>query len=412
MNNYLLNRRILLKIFMFFVMFFWFIWVGNAATITSTPEGGSWSSASTWEWWIVPWENDDVIVNWEVALFKWFTVNDLEVNGQLYNLNSDIYDLNIKWDVVNNWIIWWNFYWWSNNGKLRLNIDGSLTNNRLVYVYYTNVYWSIINNHNTTLAWSVTLLWEQPRSLVLNWSVTNNFAYPNVLKVDWDFIVDSIIYLGWKTIYFDGNNESYLNGVVWPWKILSLDWDWTNERIKIKSSLNFETDIELLETKLADWIIWKNITCIDDIHIKEWIIWNLLLNDCNIKFSGSHEYEWDLIIWTWSTLTFYDYSNNKSNVLVIWDLINYWKIWWDGTDYANLDVKWNIINYWDVSNFSTIYAYWDVFNKWSADYARLWVKWEDFNWYDEYIVELSDWTTEFSNSNFASLGSNFFNKKI
>jgi len=68
MNNYLLNRRILLKIFMFFVMFFWFIWVSNAATIYSTSEGGSWSSASTWEWWIIPWENDDVIVIWHKSI--------------------------------------------------------------------------------------------------------------------------------------------------------------------------------------------------------------------------------------------------------------------------------------------------------------------------------------------------------
>jgi len=53
---------------MFFVMFFWFIWVSNAATIYSTSEGGSWSSASTWEWWIIPWENDDVIVIWHKSI--------------------------------------------------------------------------------------------------------------------------------------------------------------------------------------------------------------------------------------------------------------------------------------------------------------------------------------------------------
>jgi len=253
----------IVKLFMMFAIFFCFFWVVRAdlvPTITSNASWGSWNSASTWVWGVVPWVNDVVEINGVVTIYGNTTVWWLLVSSwatlKKYN-TSTYYTLTINWDLENNWTIWWNSNTYASYWYIHAKWD-ILNNGVLSYVNKFYSYWNVINTSisstNTDIFFYVTDTWTTPvrrletstnfkPKLYINWDVT----------LTWSIDFKYQLFLQNHELYVDWTEDLYFSRVHWWWwwKILSSNWNWDWEKLKIWTVRStFETNIEDTE------IVW------------------------------------------------------------------------------------------------------------------------------------------------------------
>jgi len=95
------------KFFLAYFFFFCWFWFANAATISSTTNWWNWTNSSTWELWIIPWDNDDVIINSKVLINSPININNIIITNSwtLSSYNNNV--LTVTWDFENNGELLW-----------------------------------------------------------------------------------------------------------------------------------------------------------------------------------------------------------------------------------------------------------------------------------------------------------------
>lgn len=198
-SNVNFYNKIILKIAIFLIWFWSFLWYVNAATIESKSTWWNWSSPITWVWWVVPWINDKAIVNWNIVFWTHITVWEMTINNNwsVKKISSNSkYNFNILWKTINNWTIWWITDWYSEN--VRFNFQNWLENN-----------WYIFWAKEIYIKWELKNNWNIDQHIYLLWDTT----------IKWTFYHWKVIVLNWYTLNIP--KDSYIYWIGWTWNIYS-----------------------------------------------------------------------------------------------------------------------------------------------------------------------------------------------
>lgn len=364
MNNYLLNKKILLKILMFFVMFFWFIWVSNAATIYSSSEWGFWHLPWTWVWWNIPTEDDNVIINSDVYIGFNSKVNRLEVTSTWkISKTNDLMPNpdNLYWSSAWRPRIETNFF--KNDGIIWVENDSLLSKISLLVSWDFENNWILYNGIYLTVDWNIESTWNiniSDLTITKNWAIVKWNLNLFTLFIYWDIYLDGEIDVNY---FYWWNNGSILKNNSW------------------ESLFNVVNIVDGLNTDL------------DSVYVSWFIKWDI---NANILYIN-----WDATIWksitlntdilipkgsslskTWRTSAIY--------VVLNWNLINNWTFWWTREDKKN--VIWfyflgDVINNWYISDINWFYLLWNFENNWEFWYFHASIYWEPFQWYTSYSIE-------------------------
>jgi len=308
------------KLLLFFTLIFFYSTV-NASNIESINAWWHWFDTNTWVWWILPSDNDDVIINWPI---EWAI--DIKFNS-----------LNIK-----NWwsIDWYNYTSIENTFSWNINIESW---------WSFNYNWLFINwiiDNKWEVNWFITINWKLINNWIWNWIIN---SYENwTIELLWEnyFNIDLEFYKDWN---FKVNN-SYIKNLK-TYNQINLTFLWTNY-LKIKEECHFQwiniINWENLTIELAWWysylnFIWiiKSLIFKNDINNDEITLYalNWKINNIDIysktviqNWYTQDNLEWNIEIKSWGKLL------ANSNLYIKWNILNNWEIGW----YYN--VNWKLIN--------------------------------------------------------------------
>ncbi|MDD2907836.1 MAG: polymorphic toxin type 33 domain-containing protein [Candidatus Gracilibacteria bacterium] len=226
-NNVTLGTKIILKIVVFLIGFWFSFGLVNAAVIESTSIGGNWASTSTWIGGVVPGVGDDVVIKGVINISTSnITINNLTINnqGKLSKLGySGIYYFTVNGDLLNNGSI--GGINQTNNMNFKFSIKGKLFNYGIIS--YINDFYL----YNDLLNYGI---------LDLNIKLGNSLKILN--KVEF-----------YKTIFLNGYTlyvpkDSYLYAVIGPGNLNSgSNENGNNENVYLgTTSLNLVTNFEYL----------------------------------------------------------------------------------------------------------------------------------------------------------------------
>ncbi len=194
-NNINFYTKIILKITIFLIWFWSFLLNVDAATIESTSTWTTWESPNSWEWWILPWIDDDVVINSNMSFYSNINIWSLKINNwaSIKKISSyTSYYLKVKWLTINNWIIWWVNDWYTQ-------------------VVTFNFEWWIINN------WTISYI----NTLYISNTLENNWAIDSYIRLWWNtevnnyFAFNKWLFLNWYELTLWEWN--YIYWIIWPW---------------------------------------------------------------------------------------------------------------------------------------------------------------------------------------------------
>ena len=390
-----------LQIILFVFTFFGYIWITNALTptITSTTTWWNWNSASTWAEWRIPTSEDVVQIIWPININNHITIKWLEITENWIFKRpacsfrcSSWYNIIVNGDIKNNWVISWTskdkqWYFYLHAKKNIIN------NNIISWVSAVYAYWDIINSETSEFynnlyltPWTRKITWNKnfKWTLYLNWDV----------NLEWDFEYYGRMDMKSKTLKIDWTKNIYIHDIYRWWKIESLNWDGTWEKLKVWRWMNIETNIETLEVIWsAKEIKWKKLV------VKWGIQWNLDVEKMTINWltslTSTTIVTWDVELtadWQLQRSNCYRRCASYYNLMVYWNLENKWWIWSDGV-FRNtrfyVHVYGDMVNSWELRWYYWVKLRWSLENTWSSS-SRIYLTWPRIDTYSDYILSLWD----------------------
>lgn len=214
-------------------------------SIQSTSTWWNWNDSSTWVGWIIPSDNDNVIINWTISIYSWVKVQSLFINSSEPFTYRSRAKINIKENLINKWSI--------NNSRISYEVSWNIHNE-----------WIITTNIVINATSPISITWSIPKGY---------FSLINDTKIISDLSIGYIELKG-KKLYLDTTKNIEIGTLSWYGDILSL---WTGSTSKIPTFKNiefsswYETDVLniWIETvrvlNKIQWgqrmwnLIWKNL---------------------------------------------------------------------------------------------------------------------------------------------------------
>lgn len=197
-------------LFMLFVI--WFCMFNNQLAFANSVQGGNntlditslnnpiqststwwhWNDSNTWVWWIIPSDNDNVIINWPISIYSWVKIQSLVINSNEPFAYRSRAKITITGDLINKW---------------------SIDNRRISYVVSWNIHneWVITTNITVNATSPISITWN---------SSEGEISFINDTKIISDLSA-AYIRLEWKKLYLDTTKNIEIGSLSWYGELLS-----------------------------------------------------------------------------------------------------------------------------------------------------------------------------------------------